>query len=128
MGGAQPAVAAGQRPVQLPDPDREATGFGTDRNGRRTRPYDGPATPLDRLLAGGVLAAAQAAELVFRDSLNPAVIAREIADLQAVLLKLAKDETEQFYLTSIPTALPDARAGIRIRASVTPTDFAGIPS
>jgi hypothetical protein len=99
-------------------PTKKPIGFGTDRNGRRTRLYDKPKTPLDRLLATKVLAPAQQAELVaYRDSLNPAAIGREIADLQAVLLKLAKDKTEQLYLASFPTALPDVRKGIRIKAS-----------
>ena len=87
----------------------------------RSRPYkknDKAATPLDRLLAAGVLSPAQAAELVaYRDSLNPAMIAREIADLQIVLLKLAKEKTEQLYLAPLPSALPDIRKGIRVRAS-----------
>jgi len=99
-------------------PTKKPVGFGTDRNGHRTRLYDKPKTPLDRLLAANVLAPAQEAELVaYRESLNPAQIARDIADLQAVLLKLAKDKTEQLYLASFPTALPDVRQGIRIKAS-----------
>ena len=99
-------------------PTKKPVGFGTDRNGRRTRLYDKPRTPLDRLLAAKVLAPAQEAELVtYRDSLNPAAIGREIADIQTVLLKLSKDKTEQLYLASIPTALPDVRKGIRIKAS-----------
>ncbi|MBS4730342.1 hypothetical protein MSM1_19110 [Mycobacterium sp. SM1] len=48
-------------------------------------------------------------------SLNPAAIARQIADLQATLLKLAKDKTDQLYLAAIPTALPDVKAGIRVK-------------
>jgi len=99
-------------------PTKKPVGFGTDRNGHRTRLYDKPKTPLDRLLAANVLAPAQEAELVaYRESLNPAQIARDIADFQAVLLKLAKDKTEQLYLASFPTALPDVRQGIRIKAS-----------
>ncbi len=99
-------------------PTKKPVGFGTDRNGHRTRLYDKPKTPLDRLLAAQVLAPAQQATLVaYRDTLNPAAIGRQIADLQAVLLKLAKDKTEQLYLASIPSALPDVRKGIRIKAS-----------
>ncbi len=99
-------------------PTKKPIGFGTDRHGRRTRLYDDPATPLDRLLAATVLAPNQVADLVaYRDSLNPAAIARQIADLQTVLLTLAKDKTEQLYLASFPTALPDIRKGIRIKAS-----------
>jgi len=99
-------------------PTKKPIGFGTDRNGRRTRLYDTPKTPLDRLLAAKVLAPAQQAELIaYRDQLNPAALARQIADLQAVLLRLAKDKTEQIYLSSIPSALPDIHKGIRIKAS-----------
>ncbi len=99
-------------------PTKKPVGFGADRNGRRTRLYDKPQTPLDRLIAAKVLAPEQAAELLaYRDSLNPAAIGRQIADLQAILLNLAKDKTEQLYLASIPTALPDVRTGIRIKAS-----------
>ena len=99
-------------------PTKKPVGFASDANGRRKRLYDKPKTPLDRLLAAQVLAPAQAAELLaYRDSLNPAKIAREIADLQVMLLKLAKDKTEQLYLASIPSALPDIRKGIRIKAS-----------
>lgn len=99
-------------------PTKKPVGFGADRNGRRTRLYDKPTTPLDRLLAANVLSPAQEAELVaYRNTLNPAAIGRQIADLQAVLLKLAKDKTEQLYLASFPTALPDVRKGIRTKAS-----------
>lgn len=52
-------------------PTKKPTGFGTDRNGRRTRLYDKPATPLDRLLAANILAPKQQAELVtYRHTLN----------------------------------------------------------
>lgn len=99
-------------------PTKKPVGFGSSRDGRRTRLYDQPATPLDRLLAAGVLSPAQQADLVaHRDSLNPAKIAREIAELQARLLVLAKEKTEQLHLASIPSALPDLRKGIRVKAS-----------
>lgn len=99
-------------------PTKKPTGYGTDRHGRRTRLYDKPATPLERLLAAKVLAAPQEAELIaYRDSLNPADLARRIADLQQRLLVLAKDKTEQLYLASFPSALPDVRRGIRVQAS-----------
>ena len=99
-------------------PTKKPVGFGSDRNGRRRRLYDKPKTPLDRLLTAEVLAPDQAAELTaYRDSLNPAAIAREIADLQIRLLVLAKDKTEQLYLASFPSALPDIRKGIRVKAS-----------
>lgn len=99
-------------------PTKKPIGFGTDRNGRRTRLYDKPATPLDRLLAAKVLSPAQEKTLIaYRDSLNPASIARQIAELQAALLKLAKGKTEQLYLASIPSPPPEVHDGIRIKAS-----------
>nr|WP_246220871.1 DDE-type integrase/transposase/recombinase [Phytoactinopolyspora mesophila] len=99
-------------------PTKKPVGFGADAAGRRTRLYDTPATPLDRLLAANVLAPTQQAELIaYRDSLNPAAIARQIADLQNRLLVLAKEKTEQLDLASFPTALPNVHKGIRIKAA-----------
>ena len=99
-------------------PTKKPLGYGSSRDGRRTRVYDAPKTPLDRLLAAQVLSSAQKAELVaYRDSLNPARVGREIADLQDRLLVMAKDKTEQLYLASIPTALPEIRKGVRVKAS-----------
>ncbi|WP_259592949.1 integrase [Mycobacterium shottsii] len=90
--------------------------YGCSRDGHRRRLYDKPQTPLDRLLAAGVLSAAQQTELLtYRNSLNPAAIAHQIADLQAALLRLAKDKTEQLY----PAALPALKAGIRIKSKTT---------
>ena len=92
--------------------------YGATSDGRRRRIYDKPATPLDRLIAAGTLGKTQERDLLaYRDSLNPAAIAREIADLQAVLIKLAAEKTDQLYLASFPTALPDLCRGIRIKAS-----------
>ena len=100
-------------------PTIKPIGYGSDRNGQRRRPYDEPKTPLDRLLAAGVLSPAQESELLaYRDSLNPAAIGRQIADLQAALLRLAKDKTEQLYLAAIPSALPDVRAGVRVKNKI----------
>lgn len=99
-------------------PTKKPNGYGTDKHGRRKRLYDAPATPFDRLLAAGTLSPAQQAQMTaYRDSLNPSAIARQIADLQAVLMKLAAAKTDQLYLAAIPTALPDIRRGIRVKAS-----------
>lgn len=97
-------------------PTIKPIGYGSGRDGRRRRLYDAPKTPLDRLLTAGVLSPAQEPQLsAYRDSLNPAAIARQITDLQASLLKLAKDKTEQLYLATIPSALPDVKTGIRTK-------------
>ena len=99
-------------------PTIKPIGYGCGRDGQRRRLYDKPMTPLDRLLAAEILSPAQQSELTtYRDNLNPAAIARQIADLQTALLRLAKDKTEQLYLAAIPTALPDIGKGIRTKAS-----------
>ncbi|MGH3966609.1 MAG: DDE-type integrase/transposase/recombinase [Mycobacterium sp.] len=98
-------------------PTIKPIGYASSADGRRRRLYDTPQTPFDRLLAADVLSPAQQADLIaYRDSLNPAKIGREIADLQNRLLLLAKEKTEQLYLASLPTALPDIRKSIRIKA------------
>lgn len=79
-------------------PTIKPIGYSSTRDGQRRRLYDQPKTPLDRLLAAKVLSPAQESELLaYRDSLNPAAIGRHIADLQAALLRLAKDKTEQLW-------------------------------
>ena len=98
-------------------PTIKPIGYASSADGRRRRLYDAPQTPLERLLAAGVLSPAQQADLIaYRDSLNPAKIARQIADLQNRLLMLAKEKTEQLYLSTIPSALPDIHKGIRTKA------------
>ena len=110
-------------------PTIKPIGYASTAEGRRRRRYDKPQTPLDRLLAAGVLSPAQQADLLaYRDSLNPAQIGRQIADLQNRLLLLAKEKTEQIYLASIPSALPDIRKGVRIKTELNHPPFAGIPT
>ncbi|MDO5495651.1 MAG: integrase, partial [bacterium] len=99
-------------------PTKKPIGYGTDKHGRRKRLYDAPATPFDRVLRAQILSPAQTAEMTaYRDSLDPDAIARHIADLQTVLMKLAAEKTDQLYLSTIPSALPDIRKGIRVKAS-----------
>jgi hypothetical protein len=97
-------------------PTKKPTGWGTDRNGRRKRLYDKPKTPLDRLIAAKVLSAAQETQLTaYRDSLNPVLTARQIAELQARLVVLAKDKTDQLRRPKGDTLLTELRKGIRVR-------------
>jgi hypothetical protein len=99
-------------------PTKKPIGWDADRNGRRRRVYDKPQTPLARLLTAGVLSPAQEAELVtYRDSLNPADLARRIHEEQQMLIKLAKDKTDQLRDATAKKAkkLPDASTGIRLR-------------
>ena len=110
-----------------PAPTRKPIGWGADRAGRRKRLYDRPRTPPGRLLDTDALTDAQKDELIdYRNRLNPAVITRRIIELQDVLVRLAKDKTDQLHLAQIPSILPDVRKGIRVRrASPAAPDYAG---
>ncbi|WP_218958219.1 hypothetical protein [Actinomyces trachealis] len=91
-------------------PTRKPIGWGIDKAGKRKRLYDAPATPLQRLGATDTLTARQKNKLIaYRDSLNPAKIARRIHDLQA------KDKTDQLYAAQFPGSLPNANKGIRTK-------------
>ena len=113
--------------VNFLTPTRKPIGWGADRAGRRKRLYDRPRTPPGRLLDTDALTDAQKDELIdYRNRLNPAVITRRIIELQDVLVRLAKDKTDQLHLAQIPSILPDVRKGIRVRrASPAAPDHAG---
>ena len=97
-------------------PTRKPVGWGTDKAGRRKRLYDAPRTPLDRLLDTDALTKTQKTDLIaYRNQLNPAAITRRIIELQDVLIRLAKDKTDQLYLAQIPSILPDVHKGVRLR-------------
>ena len=83
-------------------------GWGADKAGRRKRLYDAPRTPPGWLLDTDALTKAQKTDLIsYRNQLNPAAITRRIIELQDVLIRLAKDKTDQLYLAQFPSILPD---------------------
>ena len=87
----------------------------TDSNGRRTRVYDDPATPFQRLLNAGVLSLAQERELVeYRKRLNPADLARRIRSLQDRLVVIARRPTQDLE-ASLTAAIPDTGHGVRVK-------------
>lgn len=98
-------------------PTKKPIGWATDRAGRRTRVYDNPATPCDRLLAAGVLSPAQETEIIaYRDALNLAEISRRIQSLQDRLTALAKAST--LALQAATTAPPpDVARGVKLRVA-----------
>ncbi|WP_026936342.1 hypothetical protein, partial [Gulosibacter molinativorax] len=76
-----------------------------------------PRTPFDRLLDAEVLAPAQIAELTaYRDSLNPAELARRIVSLQRRLTGLAQRPTLELEAATVKP-LPDTSRGVRRKAS-----------
>jgi|GEM_PF-3016081 len=73
---------------------------------------------LVNILAANILRRTEQDELTaYRDSFNPARIARDISELQRLLLKMAKEKTDQLHPAGILISLPDVRKGIRVKAS-----------
>ena len=114
--GPGPSLGAGQRQAQLPTPPASPS------DGAPIRPAGASASTtllvpqLDRLLDTSALTKAQKTDLVsYRNQLNPASITRRIIELQDVLIRLAKDKTDQLYLAQIPSILPDVHKGVRVR-------------
>lgn len=87
--------------MNLFTPTRKPIGWNQDSVGRRKRVYDTPATPLDRLLASGILSRTQIKELQqLRDSTNPAELTRDILRYQAILTDLARTPTEVLTIST----------------------------
>lgn len=96
-------------------PTKKPVGWATDAAGRRQRVYDRPRTPLDRLLAAGVLSPAQERELLaYRDALNPADLTRRITTIQDRLTGLAREATLALQ-ASLDKPPPDTSRGVRLR-------------
>lgn len=73
----------------------KAIGWRSNKHGKKTRVYDKPRTPYQRVLDSGVMNAERGAELAqLFDDTNPADLTREITTIQARLITLAKDKTE----------------------------------
>ena len=88
-------------------PTRKPIGYSSTGDGRRRRLYDTPPPRWTGCWPPRSSPTAQQADLIaYRDSLNPAAIGRQIADLQNRLLILAKDKTEQLYLSSCRRRCP----------------------
>ena len=95
-------------------PVKKPTGWTTDQAGRRKRQYDKPRTPLDRLIASGVLSDQQQTDLLARKAaLDPVSIARQIDAIQQQLVKLAAKKTHDLQV-NLTRPIPDPTTGIRI--------------
>ena len=72
----------------------KAIGWRSNKHGKKTRVYDKPRTPYQRVLDSGILTAKKAAELatVF-EATNPAELTRQITAIQTRLIALATDKT-----------------------------------
>ena len=76
-------------------PTKKPTSYATTADGRRTRVYDKPATPWQRVLASGILTDAQAATIAARiEGVNPADLTRQINKIQLRLIERSQDKTQ----------------------------------
>lgn len=98
-------------------PTKKPIDWKTTPTGRRTRIYDAPRTPFERLLDAGGLSPAQAKELTaYRDGLNPAELMRRIVSLQDRLTAIAKRPTLDLE-ASLAAPLPDTNRGVKVRGT-----------
>ena len=91
----------------------KAVGWRSNKHGKKTRVYDKPRTPYQRVIDSGILTAEKTAEFaaLFEDT-NPADLTRKITAIQTRLITLAKDKTEAITV-SVTRAKPDeARTNI----------------
>lgn len=81
-------------------PTRKAVGYTTTADGRRTRIYDQPATPWQRVQDAGILTPQQLSLVAARiDGVNPADLTRQITTIQMQLLDLTQAKTEALAAT-----------------------------
>jgi hypothetical protein len=74
---------------------KKAIGRRENRNGHKTRVYDKPRTPYQRVIDAAVLTPGKAAELAaLFSATNPAELARGITDIQLRLISLAAEKTQ----------------------------------
>ena len=72
----------------------KAIDWRSNKHGKKTRVYDKPCTPYQRVLGSGVLTTERAAELAqLFEATNPADLTRQITTIQTRLISLAKDKT-----------------------------------
>jgi hypothetical protein len=74
---------------------KKAIGWRENRNGHKTRRYDKPRTPYQRVIDAAVLTPAKSAELAaLFSATNPADLTRGITDIQLQLISLAGEKTQ----------------------------------
>ena len=95
----------------------KAIDWRSNKHGKKTRVYDKPRTPYQRVLDSGVLTAGRAAELAQQfDDTNPGELTRQITVIQTRLIALAKDKTEAIT-AGVSRAKPDEARDQLSRAS-----------
>lgn len=88
----------------------KATGWRSNKHGKKTRIYDKPRTPYHRVIDSGILTEAKAAELAeLMDKTNPADLTRGITAIQTQLIALAAAKTRALETASTRAQIDEAR-------------------
>lgn len=88
----------------------KAIGWRSNKHGKKTRVYDKPRTPYQRVLDSGVLNAGKTAELAHLfEATNPAELTRQITTIQTRLIALAQDKTDAITATITRAKTDEAR-------------------
>jgi hypothetical protein len=92
---------------------KKAIGWRENRNGHKTRVYDQPRTPYQRVTDSGVLTPGKAAELAaLFNATNPADLTRGITDIQLQLISLAADKTQAMRPSPTRAKIREARTPV----------------
>jgi hypothetical protein len=88
----------------------KATGWRSNKHGKKTRVYDKPRTPYQRVIDAGTLTEAKAAELAaLMETTNPADLTRGITTIQTQLIALAAAKTQALEASSTRAQIDEAR-------------------
>lgn len=88
----------------------KAIGWRSNRNGKKTRVYDQPRTPYQRVLDSGILTTEKATELAAAfHTVNPADLTRRIVAIQTRLITLAAAKTAALNPTASRAKSDEAR-------------------
>lgn len=88
----------------------KAVGWRSNKHGKKTRIYDKPRTPYQRVTDAGILTGAKAAELAeLMEITNPAELTRGITSIQTQLIALAAAKTRALEASSPRAQIAEAR-------------------
>lgn len=87
----------------------KAIGWRSNKHGKKTRIYDKPRTPYQRVIDSGILTGAKVAELAeLMDTTNPADLTRGITTIQTRLIALAAAKTRALEASSTRAQIDEA--------------------
>jgi hypothetical protein len=88
----------------------KAIDWRSNKHGKKTRVYDKPRTPYQRVIDSGAMTAEKAAEFAaLFEATNPAELTRHITAIQNRLINLAKDKTEAITTSITRAKIDEAR-------------------